>query len=238
MRKIEQDFLIEITSAQKNGEDKDEIKVKTRGTVKKINNKIYVAYHAYEGKYPCSCVIKTESDEKLSIIKNGSVRSKLILEKGKKHYCPYSTKEGTFIFGVFADDMSVKYNKESCEVKLKYALDINSQLVTRNEISISAQKIEKEGEKSMYILDKTIVDIKNIIADKIFDLYKEKIESVENIPHFEIEIPADTNHGNLSSNVAMVSARVLKEAPRKIAEKLMSELENAGIEYVQKMEVA
>ena len=149
MRKIEKDFLIEITSVQRNGEDKDEIKVKTRGTVKKINNKVYVAYNEYEGRYPCSCVIKAESDEKLCVIKNGSVSAKLILEKGKKHYCPYSTKEGTFVLGVFADDMRVKYDENSCDISLKYALDINSQLIGKNEISISAQKIEKEGENKV-----------------------------------------------------------------------------------------
>lgn len=232
------DFLIEITSVQKSGEDKDEIKVKTRGKVRKINDKIYIAYTEYEGKYPCSTVIKAENDEQLSITKSGSVCSKLILEKGKKHYCPYGTKEGTFVFGVFTDDMKVEYTENKCEVKLKYALDINSQLINRNEISISAQKIEKKGEKKMYILDRTMSEIKKTIADKIFDLYKDKIESLENISNFDVEIPADTNHGNLSSNVAMVSARVLKEAPRKIAEKLVSELENAGIKYVQKVEVA
>lgn len=231
--------MIEITSVQRSGEDKDEIKVKTRGTVKKINDKIYVAYNEYEGRYPCGCVIKAESDEKLCVIKNGSVSTKLVLEKGKKHYCPYSTKEGTFILGVFADDMEVRYTEESCDIKLKYALDINSQLISRNEISISAQKIEKEREKhEMYILDKTISEIKETIAKKIFELYKDKIEKIENIPNFEIEIPTEASHGNLSSNVAMVSARILREAPRKIAEKLLAELEHAGIKYIERVEVA
>ncbi len=223
---------------QKSGEDKDEINVKTRGTMKKINDKIYIAYQEYEGKHSCSCVIKTESDEKLSIIKNGSIHSRLILEKGKKHYCPYSTKEGTFTFGVFADDMKVEYTEKSCKIKLKYALDINLQLITRNEISITAKRIEEEGEKRMYVLDKTISEIRKTISEKIFDLYKDKIENSEDIPNFEIEIPADTNHGNLSSNVAMVSAKVLKESPRSIAEKLVSELETAAIKYAEKIEVA
>ena len=90
----------------------------------------------------------------------------------------------------------------------------------------------------MYILDKTMFEIRRIIAGKILDLYKDKFESSDDIPHFEIEIPADTNHGNLSSNVAMVSAKILKEAPRKIAERLVNELKIAGIKYIQKIEVA
>lgn len=236
--KIVNDFLIDITSVQKNGGDKDEIKVKTRGKMRKINDKIYISYHEYEGKMPCSCVIKIAGDEKLSITKSGNVCSKLVLEKGKKHYCPYSTGEGTFVLGVFTDDIKVRYAEEKCDIKLKYALDINSQLISRNEISISAERIKKEGKSNMYILDKTISEIRKAIADKILDLYKDKIENVDSIPRFEMEIPADTNHGNLSSNVAMVSAKILREAPRKIAERLVSELEIAGIKYVRKIEVA
>ena len=34
------------------------------------------------------------------------------------------------------------------------------------------------------------------------------------IPEFIIEIPADTKNGNLASNVAMVSARAFRKAPR------------------------
>lgn len=231
------DFLIDIISVQRNGEYKEEISVKIRGKVRKINDKIYVSYNEYEGKSSCSCVIKTAGDKKLSVTKSGSICSKLVLEKGKKHYCPYSTKEGTFVFGVFTDDIKVKYTEEKCDIKLKYSLDVNSRLISRNEIFISAQKVEK-GEKNMYILDKTMFEIRRIIAGKILDLYKDKFESSDDIPHFEIEIPADNNHGNLSSNVAMVSAKILKEAPRKIAERLVNELKIAGIKYIQKIEVA
>ena len=40
------------------------------------------------------------------------------------------------------------------------------------------------------------------------------------IPSFNIESPADRSHGDLATNAAMVSARVFREEPRKIAEAL------------------
>ncbi len=48
----------------------------------------------------------------------------------------------------------------------------------------------------------------------------EKIPA-EPIPDFTIEIPADKSHGDFAANVAMVSARVFRMAPRKIAELLL-----------------
>ncbi|MDD3692517.1 MAG: arginine--tRNA ligase [Oscillospiraceae bacterium] len=45
------------------------------------------------------------------------------------------------------------------------------------------------------------------------------------VPDFGIEIPAERAHGDLSSNVALVSAKVFGRPPRKIAEMIMKHLE-------------
>ena len=57
------------------------------------------------------------------------------------------------------------------------------------------------------------------------------------IPEFIIEIPADTKNGNLASNVAMVSAKAFRKAPRQIAEAVAAHLELEG-SYFAKAEVA
>ena len=38
----------------------------------------------------------------------------------------------------------------------------------------------------------------------------------EAIPDFTVEIPGDTSHGDFATNIAMVSARAFKMAPRKL----------------------
>lgn len=59
----------------------------------------------------------------------------------------------------------------------------------------------------------------------------------EPIPAFHIEIPGDTSHGDLASNIAMVSARAFRSAPRKIAEAILSELDLVG-SYLERAEIA
>jgi arginyl-tRNA synthetase len=61
--------------------------------------------------------------------------------------------------------------------------------------------------------------------------------SPEPIPAFHIEIPADTSHGDFASNVAMVSARAFRLAPRKIAEEIASRLVLEG-SYFERCEIA
>lgn len=46
----------------------------------------------------------------------------------------------------------------------------------------------------------------------------------EPIPDFTIEVPADRSHGDWAANVAMVSAKAFKLAPRKIAEAVASHI--------------
>lgn len=46
----------------------------------------------------------------------------------------------------------------------------------------------------------------------------------EPIPDFTIEVPADRSHGDWATNVAMVSAKAFKLAPRKIAEAVASNM--------------
>ncbi len=55
------------------------------------------------------------------------------------------------------------------------------------------------------------------------------------VPDFGIEIPAERAHGDLSSNVALVSAKVFGRPPRKIAEMIMKHLvlENTMLESAE-----
>ena len=57
------------------------------------------------------------------------------------------------------------------------------------------------------------------------------------IPSFVIEVPGDRTHGDLATNVAMVSAKAFRSAPRKIAECIVAHLDLSGT-YFEKAEIA
>ena len=59
----------------------------------------------------------------------------------------------------------------------------------------------------------------------------------EPVPAFTVEVPGDRSHGDLAANVAMVSARAFHQAPRRIAEIILSHLVLDGT-YLEKAEVA
>ena len=57
------------------------------------------------------------------------------------------------------------------------------------------------------------------------------------LPAYAIEVPADRTHGDLASNVAMVSAKAFRSAPRKIADAIVAHLALDNT-YFEKAEVA
>ena len=57
------------------------------------------------------------------------------------------------------------------------------------------------------------------------------------LPDFTIEVPADRSHGDYATNLAMVSAKAFKQAPRKIAEAITANLDLDGT-YLERCEIA
>ena len=85
--------------------------------------------------------------------------------------------------------------------------------------------------------DKAQNQIRTLIAQAV-----KKAQSASLLPdaepaEFSVEVPADRNNGDYSTNAAMVNARAFRLAPRKIAEIIV---ENASIEdtYFEKIEIA
>ena len=87
-------------------------------------------------------MIKVENESNLSINKSGYINSKLILEIGRKHYCPYNVGENVIVFGVFARRIDVKKSERCYNVSMEYSLDANTRLISDNELHISAKRLE------------------------------------------------------------------------------------------------
>jgi arginyl-tRNA synthetase len=59
----------------------------------------------------------------------------------------------------------------------------------------------------------------------------------EQLPEYIIEVPADRKNGDLAANIAMVSARAFRCAPRKIADTIAAHIVTEGT-YFSSVEVA
>ena len=80
----------------------------------------------------------------------------------------------------------------------------------------------------MTVFDITQDVLKKAIIDSLSGL-KEKGElSFDESPEFNLERPREKEHGDYSTNCAMVMARAAKMAPRMIAEKIVANMKTEG----------
>lgn len=79
--------------------------------------------------------------------------------------------------------------------------------------------------------------IKKIVLNAAKKAFKDGLLPSEVIPDMEIESPRHESHGDFSTNFAMVSASVQKMAPRKIAEAILSSIEDHG-QILDRSEIA
>ncbi len=77
--------------------------------------------------------------------------------------------------------------------------------------------------------------IENLIQKAMGEIFAEGKLAEFELPKFNVEIPADVTNGDLSTNVAMMCAKVAKTAPRKIAELILEKvcLDNTYFNDVQ-----
>ena len=75
------------------------------------------------------------------------------------------------------------------------------------------------------LAEQSVFEIRNAILEALGQAVADGALPGEPIPEFKIEIPADRTHGDYAANVAMVSARAFRMAPRAIAEAIVSRLD-------------
>ena len=137
------EYLISVTGIQEVDGEKDKIELQTVGKYIMKPDHAYIGYKEYDEENPSvssNNIIKVENDNKVTIIRNGEIQSRLILEKGRRHECHYRTMVGDMMIGVFADTINNELNDNGGKLHVSYSLDFNNELISNNEFYIDVQK--------------------------------------------------------------------------------------------------
>lgn len=148
MFNIKEDYTVNITSKHIVDDSEDKLDLITFGTFKEKGDKKYIVYKEYDEKIPGKfkiCIIKIDSENLVTLIKNDVAQTRLVLEKGKRHYSPYYTNVGSLTLGIFTNYVNFKKQDDKVILELKYSLEFNSNLMSINEIKIVATKKPEEN---------------------------------------------------------------------------------------------
>lgn len=142
---MQEDYMISIVGKQQIDGETGEIRIDTLGSYVKKGDHWYIAYKEYDeddpNRYQTS-ILKVEKNDKMTLMRDNSA-TRLILEKGKRHFCQYDTGYGQLMVGVFTSSFSSNLDERGGSLRVRYTLDINSSLSSNNEISVTIKEAAK-----------------------------------------------------------------------------------------------
>lgn len=135
------DVSIRLVSKQFDGESKEETEIFSKGTLEKTNQGYRISYVESEatGFEGSTTILETYGDSKVTMERNGSVTSNLIIEKNTKHHCVYGTPYGSFTVGVNAKDINSELDDNGGMLYFNYVIDVNSSYLGDFAISVEVR---------------------------------------------------------------------------------------------------
>ena len=110
--------------------------------------KLMTEYDVNNPKLTSRTTVKVSPDNVVTVMKGGTERHSLILEKGVRHKCEYITSFGIISLGVFTDTVNVDLNDKGGEIKVHYNIDVQSELASSNELIINIKEANKDVSSS------------------------------------------------------------------------------------------
>ena len=148
---MEENYILSVEGKQTVNGSSDKIDLKTRAAYMTKNGNRYITYTEYDVNNPkltSRTTVKVSPDNVVTVMKDGTERHSLILEKGVRHKCEYITSFGIISLGVFTDTVNVNLNDKGGEIKVHYNIDVQSELASSNELIINIKEANKDVSSS------------------------------------------------------------------------------------------
>lgn len=134
-------ILLSIKGLQSLSEEQeDEMEVIIPGSYCKRGNMHYVKYdEVTEGFDGTTSNLLKFSDRCLEVRKKGVTNTHMIFEEQKKNMTYYDTPFGNLLLGISATNVSMRESEEQIDVKVDYALEINSEHLAECSIDVTVR---------------------------------------------------------------------------------------------------
>ena len=143
---MRKDVLISIKGTViPEGSNPDVIELITAGRYYNKDGSYFITYKESEttGFDGVTTTLKVEGENCVTLTRSGAAGTRLVLEQGRRHLCHYDTGYGQMMVGVSGCKIHSQLNDGGGELTFNYTLDINSSLVSTNEVYISVREAAK-----------------------------------------------------------------------------------------------
>jgi uncharacterized beta-barrel protein YwiB (DUF1934 family) len=138
------DVIIEIKTEQSLDGQSDSIEFSTDGRFGIKDGSYFLSYDEsglldIEGEIKTTLYVKP--DNTVVLQRKGSYNSKMIIEKGVRTNCFYSTPVGNILLSIFGEKVLSNLNENGGNIALTYLIDDDAKLISRNKVNISVREV-------------------------------------------------------------------------------------------------
>lgn len=134
---MEKEVVIKIVDRHEMDGDSDGLETTLLGKFdgKKDN---YVLSYTENGELEgCRVTLKVENGDTVTMTRSGMFETELIIQRGERHNCSYSTPAGNLMLGVFAKRVESEMDENGGKLEFDYTLDLGAGVVSENYLVIT-----------------------------------------------------------------------------------------------------
>ena len=141
---MRENYLIKIEGEMDISGDVDTVNLMTHGSFLCKDDSYYITYEESEATGYAGNVttVQVERNEKVSMLRYGTMPSQLVIERGRRHVCHYDSGAGVVSLGVAADEIVSHLTAEGGDVTFSYALDTGSSHISHNKVKITVREAD------------------------------------------------------------------------------------------------
>ena len=136
-------FFVSIKGMQEydNADDNSDISLTTEAEFQKHDGAYFIDYEESEitGLDGTKTSIEIGSDY-VSLSRSGAVNSQMLFMKEKKTSSHYNTPYGSFMIGIYTDNLNIDIDDDGGTVNVGYYLDINNSKTSKNNFEINIRR--------------------------------------------------------------------------------------------------
>ena len=138
------DVIIDIKTDQSLDDQSDSIEFSTDGRFGIKDGQYFITYDEsglldIEGEIKTTLYVK--SDNTVILQRKGSYNSRMVIEKGVRNNCFYSTPVGDLTLGIFGEKVISDLNENGGNIALTYIIDADAKTLSRNKVNISIREV-------------------------------------------------------------------------------------------------
>ena len=140
---MDENYILSVTGKQTVDGQSDKIELQTPAAYMIKNGTRYITYKEYDASCPdrvFRTTVKVDQDGIVTIMKGGTEKHHLILEKGVRHKCEYVTSFGSLSLGIYTESVRNNLNDNGGELEVCYSIDIGAELASTNELHLKIKE--------------------------------------------------------------------------------------------------